>query len=236
MQGSSSVGNIRRRARQNKDLVSLAAPVLEVVLRVRADKDTPSIDLKDKIDKLLTELEEQGKIQRYPQEQIQAVKFALAAFTDETILLDENSTLSAQWEKRTLQHKIVREHEAGVVFFERLKTLLQSPQENVEVIEVYYLCLVLGFKGRYVISDEEKLKSEIEKTAAKLRELGRLPDGGLSPRWRQDDQPPLPRAPSIPAWATLGGLALAGLVAVLFLTLKILVESGAYGVQQQLLR
>jgi type VI secretion system protein ImpK len=226
---------MRRHARQNRDLVSLAAPVLEVVLRVRAGIDTPSPDLKDEIEGLLTKMEESGTILRYPHAQIQAVKFALAAFADATAL-DENFPLRGQWERYPLQLKYVGRSEAGIVFFERLDELLQNPKENAEALEVYYLCLVLGFRGRYVISGEEKLRGEIEKTAAKLRELGRLPDGGLSPRWRQDDQPPPPRAPSIPAWASRGGLALAGLVVLLFLMLKILVESGAYGVQQQLLR
>jgi type VI secretion system protein ImpK len=235
MQRGSSVGSIRRRARQYKDLVSLAAPVLEVALRVRAGIDTPSSDFRSKIAKLLTQMEERGATLRYRPEQIQAVKFALAAFVDETILVP-GTPLFNEWEKYPLQLEYFHEHLAGYIFFGRLNELLKKPEENAEALEVYYLCLVLGFRGRYVYESEELLRGEIEKIAEKLRELGRLPDGGLSPNWRQDDQPPRPRALSLPAWTKLGGLALACLVVLLFLTLKILVESGAYGVQQQLLR
>lgn len=231
----SSVVSFRRRARQHNDLVSLAAPVLEVVLRVRAGIDTPSPDLRHKIATLLTQMEERGTTLRYPHAQIQAVKFALAAFVDETALA-ANFPLRDEWEKYPLQLEYFGEHLAGNRFFERLDELLRQPQENAEAVEVYYLCLLLGFKGRYSIFYEEQLKGVIEKTADQLRAIGRLQAGGLSPHWRQDDQPPLPHDPGLPRWAKLGSVALAALVLLLFLVLKLLVENGAADAQQQLLR
>ena len=231
----SPVVAFRRRARQHDDLVSLAAPVLEVVLRVRAVLDTPSIDLRDKIDGLLKEMEKRGETLRYRPEQVQAVKFALSAFVDETALA-ATFPLRDDWEKNPLQLEYFGEHLAGNKFFERLDELLRQPEQNAEAVEVYYLCLLLGFKGRYNIFYEEQRREVIADTARRLREIGRLEVGGLSPHWRQDDQPPLQRAPGLPRWAKLGGAALLAATVLLFLVLRFMLEGSAADAQQQLLR
>jgi type VI secretion system protein ImpK len=237
----SSVVQFRRRARQHDDLVSLAAPVLEVVLRVRAGIDTPSDDLRHNIDGLLKEMEDRGATLRYPPEQVQSVKFALAAFVDETALAAD-FPLREEWEKYPLQLQYFGEHLAGLKFFDRLDELLRIPQTSphanavAEAVEVYYLCLLLGFKGRYNIFYETELAGVIERTAEHLRRIGRLQAGGLSPHWRQDDQPPLQRDPGLPRWATLGGAALLAIIVLLFIILKFMTESVAADAQQQLLR
>ncbi len=237
----SSVVHFRRRARQHDDLVSLAAPVLEVILRVRAGIDTPSDDLRHNLDSLLKEMEDRGATLRYPPECVQSVKFALAAFVDETALA-ANFPLREEWEKYPLQLQYFGEHLAGNKFFERLDELLRRPATDIhanaiaEAVEVYYLCLLLGYKGRYNIFYESELTGVIERTAQHLRQIGRLQAGGLSPHWRQDDQPPLPRDPGLPRWATLGGAALLALIVLLFIILKFMVEGGAADAQQRLLR
>lgn len=233
---SSSVRVFWRRARQHDDLVGLAAPVLEAVLRVRAHIDTPSSeDLRDKIDGLLKDLERQGATLRYSPEQVQAVKFALAAFVDETALAP-TSPIRDEWEKLALQLKYFGDQIAGIKFFERLEELLRQPEQNAEAIEVYYLCMLFGFKGRYSIFYEEQLRSVIADTARRLREVGRLQSEGLSPRWRRDDQPPLALKPGLPRWVKIGGGVLLAATLLLFFILKFVLESDAVQTQQQLLR
>jgi type VI secretion system protein ImpK len=190
---------------------------------------------------LLKEMEERGTNLRYLPEYIQAVKFALAAFVDETALA-ATFPLREEWEKYPLQLQYFGEHLAGVKFFERLDELIRHPENNphanaiAEAIEVYYLCLLLGYKGRYKIFREEELKGVIERTAQHLHDIGRLQTGGLSPHWRQDDQPPLPSDPGLPRWATLGGVTLLVFLMLLFLVLKFMLEGGAADAAQQLLR
>lgn len=233
---SSSVRVFRRRARQHNDLVSLAAPVLEVVLRVRAQLDTPSsAALRDKVDGLITDLEQQGATLRYSPEQVQAVKFALAAFVDETVL-NPASPIRDEWEKLALQLKYFGDQHAGIKFFERLEELLRQPEQNAEAIEVYYLCMVFGFKGRYNIFYEDQLQDVIADTERRLREVGRLQADNLSPHWRRDDQPPLARDPGLPRWVKIGAGVLLAATLLLFFILKFVLESNAMDAQQQLLR
>ena len=233
---SSSVRVFRRRARQQDDLVGLAAPVLEVVLRVRAKLDAPSSeDLRDRVDGMLKELERQGATLRYSPDQVQAVKFALAAFVDETVL-DPGSPIRDEWEKLALQLKYFGDQIAGIKFFERLEELLRQPEQNAEAVEVYYLCMLFGFKGRYKIFYEDQLRELIADTARRLREAGRLQADGLSPHWRRDDQPPLARDLGLPRWAKIGGGVLLAATLLVFFVLKLLLESGAADAQQQMLR
>ena len=233
---SSSVRVFRRRARQHDDLVSLAAPVLEVVLRVRAKLDTPSsIALRDKVEGLLKDLEQQGTTLRYSPEQVQAVKFALAAFIDETVL-DPASPLRDEWEKLALQLKYFGDQHAGIKFFERLEELLRQPEQNAEAVEVYYLCMLFGFEGRYKIFYEDQRREVIANTARLLREVGRLRADGLSPHWRRDDQPPLAPAPGLPRWVKIAAGVMLAATLFIFFILKFVLESSAADAQQQLLR
>lgn len=227
--------NSRRRARAQNDLVSLAAPVLEMVIRLRAGNIQPSNEQRGAIDNLLREMEGRGATLRYPPEQVQAVKFALAAFVDETVLTHD-SPVRQEWEKYPLQLEYFGEHLAGVKYFERLDALLKNVEGNAEVVELYYVCLLLGFKGKYKIYLEEQLKSVIAETRDRLRQAGRLNHTELSPHWRADDQPEPPADPGLPLWLKIGSGAAVGLVILAFMILKFMLDGFTTEAQQQLLR
>jgi type VI protein secretion system component VasF len=41
---------------------------------------------------------------------------------------------------------------AGVKFFDRLDAAMREIEARADVVEVYYLCLLFGYKGKYNIS------------------------------------------------------------------------------------
>jgi type VI secretion system protein ImpK len=75
-------------------------------------------------------------------------KYALVALIDEKALALPKKW-SAPWSEHPLQFDYFKDMLAGERFFENLNQILQQPLENVDVLEVYYLCLCLGFKGKY---------------------------------------------------------------------------------------
>lgn len=89
---------------------------------------------------------------------IQYAKYALAAFLDELALTHHWEGREA-WRKRTLQLEFFGEHLAGENYFKRLIELRQDPIKNIDVIEIYYVCLQLGFEGNYRNGRIEKLKA-----------------------------------------------------------------------------
>ncbi len=212
-----------RRTRSDNDLISLAAPTLDVVLQIRAGQVKPSNDLRRNIAELLKEMEERGATLRYADAQVQMVKFALAAFVDETVLTAD-FPLRDEWEKNPLQLEYFGEHLAGVKYFDRLDEMLKAPEVNADVIEVYYLCLLLGYKGKYKIYMEEQLKGVIEHVAETLRRVGRLQTGDLSPHWRVTDQPEAPKEDSLPLWFKLGGAGAVFLLIVFYTVIYLLLD------------
>ena len=224
----------RRRSRSGTDLVTIASPVLEIVLKLQAGLITPSNELRPMVQGLLAEMEQRGATLRYSEEQIKAVKFALTAFVDETVLT-ANHPLSKEWEKYPLQLEYFREHLAGVKFFERLDELLKNVEAEAGVVEVYYVCMLLGFKGQHKVYMEDKLQAIIENTAAQLRRVGRLSEVELAPHWSVTDQPEPRRDPGLPLWLKISVVAMFVLTVLVYAILLILLRSDIDTAKQQLL-
>jgi type VI secretion system protein ImpK len=117
---------------------------------------------------------------------IRSATFAVVAFLDESIL---NSQIPAfaDWVRKPLQEELFGTHVAGEVFFDNLRELLGRPDSNAvaDVLEVYCLCLVLGFAGRYTGGR----RAELNGIVAQLRErIGRIRPGSgdLSASWKPD--------------------------------------------------
>jgi type IV/VI secretion system ImpK/VasF family protein len=81
--------------------------------------------------------------------------FAAVAWADETILKHSTWKHHSEWSAFPLQLEYFQTRNAGEEFFERLERLRS---ERKEIREVYYLCLGLGFSGRYFLGMEDELK------------------------------------------------------------------------------
>jgi type VI secretion system protein ImpK len=194
------------------DLIGVATPAFEIIMKIRAGLLTPSGDLRREIKAVLNQFEQRATALGCKAESVQAVKFALTAFIDETVLTADFPLRDA-WEKHPLQLEYFGEHLAGVTFFNRLDEMLKNPDSDLDVVEAYYLCLLLGYEGKHKKYFLEQLRAVIEKVAEYLRRANRLRLVALSPHWKVSDQPALRETPWLPLWARLaGGLALAVLV------------------------
>ncbi len=225
----------RRRTRSGSDLASLGAPVFELVLNLRAGTLIPSPGLRPKVQALLQETEQRAATLRYSEKQIKDVKFALAAFVDETVMTT-TSPLREEWEKFPLQLEYFGEQLAGVKFFEKLDEFIKAIKTEADVVEVYYLCMLLGFKGKYKVYMEDQLQEVIKNTAAQLKRGGRLQETDLSPHWKVLDQPTPPSDPGLPLWLKIGGAALLIVVALIYLVILLLIKSEVRSATEQLLR
>ena len=96
---------------------------------------------------------EQAKALGYTNEINQLAFFAVVAFLDESVLRLQSAAF-ADWAQRPLQEEMFGHNRAGEVFFEHLRNLLARPdsQEVADGLEVYCLCMLLGFRGQYALS------------------------------------------------------------------------------------
>lgn len=104
--------------------------------------------------------------------------YAVAAYLDEVIHYSQWPGKQT-WSSNPLQAVLFNESRAGANFFHRLQAVRQR---EGEALEVYYLCLVLGFMGEYRFTAPEQLHELIQQLR---RELGaaakKLSPHGLRP-------------------------------------------------------
>jgi type VI secretion system protein ImpK len=84
------------------------------------------------------------------------------------------------WATRSLQLSLFAENVAGERFFEHLESVRSRPQQ-VDVLRVYYLCLLFGFRGRYGVRAAEVTISDLlDSVRTQLFSALRMPEA-LSP-------------------------------------------------------
>lgn len=225
----------RSPAQSGDNLVNIATPVLELIMKIRVGIVQPSNDLRATMDELLKIVEQDAQRAGFRDSLVQTTKFALAAFADETVLTAD-FPLRHEWEKYPLQLEYFGEQLAGVKFYERLEELMKSAEENADVIEVYYLCLLVGYKGKYKIYFEDQLRGVIERVEDCLRRANRLRIGALSPHWKANDQPPLVSLQGIPMWAKISGAAGLGLIILMYFVFSFWLNSDINAAVKELLR
>lgn len=107
---------------------------------------------------------------RLPQDDFDLARFAVFAWIDESIL-NSNWSEKSRWQSELLQRTYYQTSDAGEQFFDKLNIL--APHQ-LEVREVYYLCLALGFTGRYCNPGDELLLEQLKNSNLNL--LGNIPD------------------------------------------------------------
>jgi type VI secretion system protein ImpK len=169
----------------------------------------------------------------YTQEDIELAIFAVIAFVDESIL-NLRHPIFADWPRQPLQEERYGHHVAGEIFFQNLQKLLtrsDSPQ-LADLLEVYYLCLLLGFAGRYSLGGRGELRAIQQQTAEKLQRI-RQTSAILSP----DANPPADQVKQVSgdplARALLFvAIACAVLMIALFVTFHVMLGSGITTLQK----
>jgi len=99
-----------------------------------------------------------------PQEDYDLSRFAVFAWIDEAIL-SSNWDEKSKWQGEQLQRTYYQTTDGGELFFDKLNQL--TPQQG-QVREVYYLCLALGFTGRYCNPGDEFLLEQLKNSNLKL--------------------------------------------------------------------
>jgi type VI secretion system protein ImpK len=125
----------------------------------------PAVDqVKADIDRLVSQADAclQGK--GIPKEDCDHARFAIFAWVDE-VILNSPWNEKGQWQRQQLQRVHFQTADAGEIFFERLNTL--GPHQNY-VREVYYLCLAMGFTGRYVHEGDDFLLEQLRTSNLKV--------------------------------------------------------------------
>ncbi|MBT8400656.1 MAG: type IVB secretion system protein IcmH/DotU [Rhodothermia bacterium] len=206
-------------------LAEIYSPCFALVLQMRASSDYGSPDtVRSRIKGLLERAERQARRGGVPAEHVESAKFAVVAFIDETIL-SSDWAMKDVWLAKPLQLEFFDRFDAGEEFFERLEELRKDPGINAEMIETYFLCMALGFKGRYQFLEQEKLRSIIEDVHADLARLPGMRIKELSPNGLPRDQISAKVKSKLPTWAIIA-LTVA-IAVVVYIAMRIYISNEA---------
>lgn len=155
-------------APQTQNLASCYENALTIILRLSSlqrSSATNSQDFRTSIRAALKAAMEQAKSLGYSSEVNQLAFFAVVALLDESVLKMQNPAF-ADWAQRPLQEEMFGHNRAGEVFFDHLRNLLsrQDSAETADCLEVYCLCILLGFKGKYALGPSRTYVSGASQT------------------------------------------------------------------------
>lgn len=175
--------------------------------------------------------EQNAKARGYQDDDINLAIFAVVAFLDESIL-NLRKPVFNDWVRKPLQEELFGRHVAGELFFQNLSQLLgrRDEPEVADLLEVYYLCILLGYLGRFSIASKGDLRMLMGQTDDKIRRIrGTRPD--LSPYWMLPED--IAPAQSDP-WMrrlVLGAVACAFLTLSLYATYRIVLGTEVSSLQ-----
>lgn len=188
------------------------APCFTYVLKIQASSALGDPDqLRRNVKGVLNQCESEAQEAGFGTDAIEQAKFAVVALVDETILSSSWSGTN-QWMKTPLQLEFYDQFDAGEVFFDRLDELAERPEENAQILEVYYLCMTLGFKGKYQLQEQGRLRELIESIAQTLEEIPETRTDELAPHGQPREQAATDVRRNIPSWVIAAAASLLGLL------------------------
>jgi type VI secretion system protein ImpK len=190
-------------------LVQAASPVLLLAGRVRGTLQGDVPTLRRQAQEEMRRFEERARGSGVANEIALAARYALCATLDEAVLSTPWGSQS-EWTQQSLLIQFHREAWGGEKFFEMLERISQDPGRHIDLMELQYLCLSMGFAGKYQVVDRGHARlAEIQHDLYnRIRQFRGNPAQDLSLRWRgvQDQRNPIVRY--VPWWV-VGAASLA---------------------------
>jgi type VI secretion system protein ImpK len=160
------------------------------------------------------EFESCARAKGIPDSKVLPARYALCSLLDEAVLGTPWGSESI-WARQGLLISFHNEAWGGEKFFLALEQLIAYPSGNLHILELMYLCLSLGFEGRYRIREGGRDQLEVvrERLYQTIRAQRGEPERELSPNWRGVVEQRDPLIPRVPLWvlSAISGVLLLGL-------------------------
>jgi len=156
----------------SSELLILASQVAEGAATASA------ADLRRKLTDLFAAMNERGQTAGIRPDDLNDAAYAIMALFDE-ILVKVTWPGRPDWQASPLQFIHFRENTAGDNFFRRAEALCEQPQ-RAHVLQIYFLCMGLGFQGRYAMGSDVECEAFYRRLSSVLASAT-LPSDVLSP-------------------------------------------------------
>ena len=133
-------------------LVQSATPLLLLIGELRNVSSIDVLDLRRHVLEEIRRFEEQARAAGVRSEIVLAARYALCAGLDEAVLSTPWGAQS-EWAQHPVLVALHREAWGGEKFFEMLDRICVDPARHLDLMELQYLILALGFIGKYHMLD-----------------------------------------------------------------------------------
>jgi type VI secretion system protein ImpK len=212
------------------NLALIFQEVLTAIVRLRSNRqalgDAETFRLRIR-EALKTATHEARNRRGYSTEDVRMATLAAVGFLDESVLNTRNPVF-ADWPRKPLQEELFGSHMAGEIFFQNLEELLarNDSADLADLLEVHYLCLLLGYRGKYSGRGGGEVQAIMTAVAQKIQRI-RGDYGELSPSWAPAGQVVSAHRDPWVRWLLVSFVSCLVLAAVLFAVFKISLSSGA---------
>lgn len=169
-------------------LLHVASPLLLLSVQLRTSASHPDVDrLRQQVVSYIRHFESRAQSAGIARQAVMIARYALCAMIDESILNTPWGSRSA-WSNSTLLVIFHGESYGGEKFFLILDRLRNDFSRHLDLIEMMYVCLTLGFAGRYEIETGglSRLAEIQEDLYRRIQSQRNWSTGELAPHWRTD--------------------------------------------------
>jgi type VI secretion system protein ImpK len=204
---------------RSENLALLYQGLLTGIVRIRSGRQ-PMVNpdmFRRRTKEALAEVTREAIKRNYAAEHTMETDFALIALLDEVILSSHDPSRDI-WAQKPLQEELFGVSTAGEIFFTRIERLLNRPDtpELADMLEVYYLCILLGFEGQYVSGSKSDLHLLADRMRQRIERI-RGSDPRFSPAAGLPDEPIAVAAPDkLAGQLKLTAMALGGAAIFIF--------------------
>jgi type VI secretion system protein ImpK len=213
-------------------LVRAASPLLLLAGQLRGTVSGPDVaTLRRHAMEEIRRFEDRARASGIQNETVLAARYALCAAVDEAVLSTPWGAQS-EWTQQSLLVALHREAWGGEKFFDMLDRVSGDPKHHIDLMEVLYLCLSMGFAGKYGAASRgaTQLADLQHDLYRRIREYRGAEPKELSPRWQglQDRRNPLIKY--VPWWVL--GAGVAAIVVLVFMMYSSWLGYGAENIRK----
>ncbi|MEX3774636.1 type IVB secretion system protein IcmH/DotU [Pseudomonas sp. MYb118] len=183
-------------------LVAASSNLLSEVVQLK-HRDTPEdlVALKQRLGNELGLFQERALRDGAEESLVTTARYVLCTVVDEAIVTTTWGSVS-DWSQMSLLSTFHNETFGGEKVFLLLERLLKSPVRHLPMLELIYLCLSLGFEGKYRVQVRGTVELEDLRDGLyrQIRQLRADVPRELSPHWEGLSDPRRNLVRIVPAW------------------------------------
>lgn len=167
-------------------LVAAASSLLSEVVRLKHSHEGENLHvLNQRLSSELKLFEHRALHDGSESSQVMAARYVLCTAIDEAVVTTPWGNES-EWSQMSLLSSFHNETFGGEKFFQLLERLSRNPVKHLPMLELMYLCLSLGFEGKYRVMPRGMLELEAVRDSLyrQIRQLRGDVPREVSPNWQ----------------------------------------------------